>query len=203
MKRNNQITYTTEEILQGIINKDDKVHDYLFSNILPMIIHHVKSNSGTREDGEDLFQDALIALHSRVEKGPLTISCKFSTYFYEICKKMWLKKLKRRKTLRDKGIDVNETLRENIEAELETDFWDTEEYLLYRKHLKRLNKRCREIIRLRKLNWSYKEIMNELYFTSEGQARKYSYNCNKKLTQMIRTDPVFKELTQKGYYEKQ
>lgn len=168
-----------------------------------MILHHVKANSGTREDGEDLFQDALVALHHRVHSGPLEITCKFSTYFYEVCKKMWLKRLKRKKILDDNSRFVNEMLRDSFEEGFETDYWDTEEYLLFCKHLERMNKRCREIIHLRKIKRPFKEIMNELYFTSEGQARKFNHNCNKKLTQMIRTDPVFKELTQKGHYENQ
>ena len=63
------------------------------------IIWYVKQNNGTSSDAEDLYQDALIVLLEKLSQDNFHLSASLKTYIFAICKNLWLKKLRRVKTI--------------------------------------------------------------------------------------------------------
>lgn len=187
---------SNQEILKGIVDQDDRIHQYLYDEVLPAIISYVRKNHGTIEDAEDVFQDALIAIHARLKEGPMDLNCKFSTYLYQICKNIWLKQLQRNNLFKKKRHEINET--NALYPELLSDeIIDIEAYIIFQRNVNKLNEVCREIIRLRNMKVPYKDIAENLNIASESQARKLKFNCVEKLCGLIRKDPAFIELIKK------
>ena len=58
-----------QQLLKGIMNADRNAVKRIYDLILPSIIHWVKENNGSESDARDIFQEALIALFRKVEKG--------------------------------------------------------------------------------------------------------------------------------------
>lgn len=154
----------------------------------------VESNSGNYEDAEDIFQEGLIFVHSKLIANALVLNCSFGTYLYAVCRNMWWRKLKKqqRTTFTDNILKFDYVLSDDILSQIEVN----EKYRLVRKHFFRLNEPCQDIIRMFLDKMSMREIANKLGL-SEGYARKKKFKCKQALTASLEKDQAFHELLNK------
>lgn len=185
--------YSNEDYLIGIRQHDSYILESIFSDYLPGIEYHITSNSGTKEAAKDIFMDALEAIYRKVKAGDFELSCAFYSYLFEVCKRMWLKKLRQKK--HQSGVTTDDwqvlTLGEFPEEVLE----QTERFRLYREKFAQLGEDCRKILHWFLIeNKGMGEIASLMGFKSEGYARKRKFQCKEKLTELIRNDDRFEEL---------
>lgn len=191
--KNSRGKFSDETYLEGILTHDGSVLRSIFHEFLPGIQRHILSNNGTLEEGEDVFMDALEVIYRKVKDGKLELISSFYTYLFEICKRLWLKKLRRKKfhskvTIDDwKVLKLGEEPKELIEQ--------TERFKLYREKLNLLRDDCQKILRLALIEKkSMKEIAAIMDYSGESYARKRKFQCKEKLLELIRKDARFKEL---------
>jgi len=63
-----KVTLSDKQILEGIKAKDTEALNYLYTEYKEKIIKYVINNSGSKEEGEDIFQDAVIKVYKEVQK---------------------------------------------------------------------------------------------------------------------------------------
>ena len=191
MKRNTKLTNV--EILNGLIQGDERVIKYLYKHFFYDVFLFIRKNSGTSEDAKDVFQDALLVVYQNVVHKNKMPNGTLQQHLFMVCKYIWAKKLKREKIHRK----VMEELKySNDETDrLENTFEAVEKKKLFLEHVDLLGERCRKLIRLLESGMSLDEIAGELQTQSLDYVYALKYKCREKLYHSIKNDPKFIELT--------
>ena len=58
--------YNDEAIIAGLKGRDILVINYIYKQAYPQIRYLVITNSGSKMDAEDLFQDALVVIYQKI-----------------------------------------------------------------------------------------------------------------------------------------
>lgn len=173
--------YTDLEIIDALKNRENKVVQYITEKYLPMIVYMVEKMRGDRHSAEDIFQEALIIIITKIDKGEFVLKAKFSTYLYAVCKNLRLVQLRRQKV-------ENKLFKPLDDNVLYDDYSDRYDKNLQRKlfwhYYNKLSDKCRKILRFYWLEMSTKEIAKSLDI-KEKNVRKRKYLCKKKLVELI------------------
>jgi RNA polymerase sigma factor (sigma-70 family) len=186
------IHYTVEAILKGLKSNDNEVLNFIYRKYFPEIRFFVIKNSGSDEDAQDVFQEAIIIIYKKLRDGVLDLTCSFKTYLYSVCRIVWLKQLEKRKIKKD-GFSDNQVfvdLQEGVDEMAE----EQERYKLYQKHFQTLHVDCQTILKLFLEKVPLKEIANRMNINSEKYLKKRKFQCKEILVKRIQNDPNFKKL---------
>jgi RNA polymerase sigma factor (sigma-70 family) len=184
--------HTEEAIVEGIRRHDSPVLEEVYRSCLPMIEAFVIHHGGNREQARDVFQEAMYIAYKRIRDGEFELSCKFSTYLYGICKKVWIQE-------RKKYLLHAEKLRQQVLAVREPEP-DEDPLLqkqmrdLFNKHFNQLSRDCQKILLLSFSNWSVEEIREAMNYKDLHHAADRKYRCKKSLVKRMMNDPLFKRL---------
>ncbi|NUO02685.1 MAG: sigma-70 family RNA polymerase sigma factor, partial [Saprospiraceae bacterium] len=138
--------HSNEWYLTGLIRQQPEAVKAIFSEFLPMISTFICQNNGTKEDARDVFMDALEAILRRLQKEDLTLTSSFSTYLFEICKRQWWKKLRRKKF--DAGVTPDELAVSDQMQDMDEPLEKTERFKLLLEKLGQIHEDCRQIFDL-------------------------------------------------------
>ncbi len=186
------IHYTVEAILKGLKSNDNEVLNFIYRKYFPEIRFFVIKNSGSDEDAQDVFQEAIIIIYKKLRDGVLDLTCSFKTYLYSVCRIVWLKQLEKRKIKKD-GFSDNQVfvdLQEGVDEMAE----EQERYKLYQKHFQTLHVDCQTILKLFLEKVPLKEIASRMNINSEKYLKKRKFQCKEILVKRIQNDPNFKKL---------
>lgn len=193
LRTNRNKTELNTFFLRGIRQNDSAVIEQIFERFRPGIRRHIRRNGGTTEDADDIFMDALEVIYRKVKTDALELTCAFYTYLFEICKRLWLKKLRRKKF--QSGVTIDEWPVSTMSEEPKIEMGKTERYQLYQEKFKQLQEDCQRILDLHLIQ---KKPMNEIArimgHASAGYTRKRKHVCKERLKEMIRADRRFEEL---------
>ena len=184
--------YTTLEISDGIKERDSSVLNFIYEKYFYQIKAFIKKNSGTDEDAQDVYQDAILVIYQKLTRENLKIDSSFNTYLYSVCRFIWLKKLDKRKIEKSFLVDSKKFI--NIDGGIEDWHELNERYQLYQEHFKKLSFNCQKILELFLAKIPLKEIARILGLKSEVYVKKRKHICKEKLVENIKKDPKFKSL---------
>lgn len=178
--------------ITGIQGQDPAVLRALFKEFLPGITALVKTNGGTAADAEDIFMDALEAIWRKIQSGSFVLTCAFFSFLYEVCKRLWFKKIRRKKF--DAGVTPDDLVVSRLVDEVREEMETTERYKLYRDKMALLGEDCQKI-----LGFFYREEKShaeiaEIMGLTPGYAKKRAFECKQKLAEKIKADARFEEL---------
>lgn len=186
---------SVDEILDGIREHNTVVLEHIYQTYYDQIRYLVISNSGTQNDAEDIYQEALIVIYRKLKAGELEIeNCSFNTYLYSVCKLLWLKQLEK-KRIRPDELAEQENLSDFEQEDLLKVYEKSEKYKLFQKHFSRLQSDCKRVLELTLEKYSLREIANKMGYGSEKYAKKKKYLCKERLIESIKKDPKYTELT--------
>ncbi len=186
--------YTNQQIAKGIIACDDKIYLYLVECFLKKVITHVCRNSGSREDGEELFDDVVLSIFEKIQDGKFDVNGgAFGGYFMTIVRNKWLDHLrKQHRVIHTEDLDVtSQTISGYDEGELVAE----EIYLIQlraiSKHLQHLKKDEQEFMRMYYYAKQSLKTIAEYLGITDGNARVKHLRIKEKLRKMIANDPEF------------
>lgn len=84
-------------LLAGLRARDRLAYEFLYRVVRPDVLRFVRQNHGGAADGEDVFQDALLALAAHVQRPDFQLTSSFRTYFLAIVRNLWLNQLRARR----------------------------------------------------------------------------------------------------------
>lgn len=182
--------YTDREIIDCLRNRDGYVVGYLIDRYLPMVRLMVFQSGGTGEDARDIFQDALLIILKKIDEGELELSCKFRTFVYCICDKLW-------KSVQAKRYSAMNYFVRRVEPDDEKDFTEFYDNKLY-EHMfydlfEKLDPVCRSILRLYWQELSPREIAEKLGYTY-GYVRKKKSDCQGELIARVNRHPEYRKI---------
>jgi RNA polymerase sigma factor (sigma-70 family) len=184
------IHYSDESLIHGLRQKKTGSIKYLYKEFFPVIRSIVERNSGNHQDAEDVFHDGLIVLYLRIQNQTFTLSSSLKTYFYAICRNIWLQRLDRKyRLLYQSDFEV----REDYEGYATEEYYIREEQLekirLYNRHFLNLPRDCQTLLILFFRKVPLKEIAGMLGFKDENYAKTRKYLCKNMLRKKILNDP--------------
>ena len=181
-----------QRILAGIFSNDlNAIIHQLYKQYSGMVIAYIITNQGSQQDGEDVFQEALIAFINLVKSGKFRGEASLQTTFVSIARNIWLNEQKKRKSLDTRGkLFENARQQEADPSSLLLQREVSEQFLAL---IARLGDSCKTLLTLVYYeNLSFKEILERLHYENEQVIRNKKYKCMKELTDMIRDNPTFK-----------
>jgi RNA polymerase sigma factor (sigma-70 family) len=181
-----------QRILAGIFSNDlNAIIHQLYKQYSGMVIAYIITNQGSQQDGEDVFQEALIALINLVKSGKFRGEASLQTTFISIARNIWLNEQKKRKSLDTRGkLFENARQQETDPASLLLQREVSEQFLTV---MNRLAEGCKTLLTMVYYeNLSFKDILNRTHYENEQVIRNKKYKCMKELTDMIKDDPAFR-----------
>jgi len=183
---------TDKALIKGIRNHESPVLQHVYDTYYPIIEGYIVHNQGSRDQARDIFQEAMIVVYNKVKLGQLELTCKFGTYLYAICKKMWIQE-------RKKYLLRNEKLKQ--QAMMVQDPGPADEPLLqnhlnhlFNKHFGDLSTDCQKILSMYFNNFSVEDIRTAMNYKNLHHTADRKYRCKKSLVKRIVNDPLFKRL---------
>lgn len=132
----------------------------------PVVQKLVLKNSGSKQDAEDIYQEALIILVRKVQTPGFVLTSSLNTYVYGICRFLWKDRLKQRN--RTFTADTQQNI-ENIPENEFTEWQEEEsEIQLAEQAVRLLGEKCRQLLQLfyfKKM--SLKEIARKMKFSDK------------------------------------
>ena len=187
--------YTDAALIEGLRQQKNKCVEVLYKELYPVARSIVEKNSGSQEEVKDVLQDGLTILFMRATNPTFTLRCSLKTFFYAICKNIWLKRLERKSRLLFQSYsEVHEAQAEYTNEDNETEEENLERVRLYQIHFFGLSNDCQKLLTLFCNKTSLKEIANIMGFKTEKYAKTRKFMCKNQLRKKIMNDPRCKYL---------
>jgi RNA polymerase sigma factor (sigma-70 family) len=183
--------------IQGTAPNRDAALKYLYTqaSLRAFVIQYVKQHGGTMDDAKDVFQETIIALDKAIRLGSFRGKCALNTFFMSIAKWQWVSNRRKSKGYLEFNINEHDGTVEIIEHKI----LETERCQIIQEILAKIGQRCKEILRLHKLeDCTMVEIAEKLGLSSPELAKKNAYECRKKFKQYVEKNPDY-ELYFKEY----
>jgi RNA polymerase sigma factor (sigma-70 family) len=184
--------YNESDLLKGLYSFDPFVLEEIYNSCFPPIKEMILKNKGSSQDAEDLFQDIMIILCRKVQNNSLNLTSSLKTFLLSIGKNLWRTKLMREKRYQQKIFHTETDLQKDFFEEIEKEYLEVVRYGLYQKHFLRLPNICQKLLSLFLDKIPFKQIANQMGFSSEQYAKKRKHSCKQRLLKSIFNDPEFK-----------
>lgn len=176
--------------LKGIAQNDFEVLQQIYKESLPGVQRYVTKNSGTPDDARDVFQDAIVIIFKKVSKQELVLTTRFNVYLFSICRRLWLKQLKKKW---NKEVPFESKREFGFEDDFAETMLKSRKWELFNKYFQKLSEECQQALKLLFNGESSKEIAQKMGY-SEDYAKRKKYKCKIQLTDMVRNDPEYRAL---------
>ena len=188
------IRYSDEAIIEGLRLRKENIIKYVYKEYFSMTRHLIINNSGTGQDAEDVFQDVLVIVYNRIMIDQLELNSTFKTFFYSVCRNIWMQQLEKRKKFKNEFVDF-ETITEIPEPTIE-EIYDIEKKKnkLYQLHFLNMSDDCQKVIQLFLKKISLREIANIMGYKTEKYAKTRKFDCKEELKTRILNDPNYLKL---------
>ena len=187
MKEKQSKTY-----LEGLISGDQSIISRIYSKNFPSVVSFVTKNNGSYSDAEEIFQDALFQLVVRYRVRKFEIKSSFEGYLFTVCKNLWRKELniRKKKVRNDDVIELKNEEEKNSSFILEQERWE-----LFEEKIAQLSENCQQLLREYFNKIPYNIIVKKFNYSSENVAFQRVFKCKKRLTELIRKDSRYNNLS--------
>jgi len=176
--------------LKGIAENDFSILQQIYRESLPEVVKYIKRNSGTPDDARDVFQEGILVVFKKVKKGELVLTTSFHVYLFAVCKRIWLKKLKRKGK---KEVPFEDDRAFSYEEDYEGDFLKSRKWALFNRQFQQLSEECQKALKMLFNGYSSKAIAEAMDY-SEDYAKRKKYKCKRQLADLIRKTPEYQHL---------
>ncbi len=170
---------TEADFVNALRNEERTLMNRLYKMHFPMVLHLVGQNSGSEAEAKDVYQEAFLVLYENLQKPDFELSCKIKTYLYSVSRRLWLKRLTRKKGQADIQ-DFEEFLpfEDSAAAVTENEF----RFQAMDVALGKLGEPCRTILEDYYLNdFSMVQIADKMGYTNADNAKTQKYKCLNRL----------------------
>lgn len=185
-----------QRYIEALKTNDPVLISEINQQFRPLIISLCKKNKGSQEEGEDLFQEALLAIWRRAREKGIELNVPFGAYLYRVAKNKWINTLhqKSRREVTFEDLSGYEGQKGDLDGLEALELIERQEALIWEK-FKEISERCQEIL---KGAWTHAyasmEAMAEALDVSYGYLRKKKSECQARLIKLVKEAPSFQTL---------
>ncbi|MFH2143719.1 MAG: sigma-70 family RNA polymerase sigma factor [Bacteroidota bacterium] len=172
-------------LISRLLKKDDFVLRIIYKKNFPVINKFIKNNSGSDEESEDIFQEAMIIFYNNIRKPGFILECKIKTYIYSVSRRLWLNELKRKGNSLNNISEFESFVKFNDEEE--NDFEENDNKLKNMDlSLQLLGEPCKSVLTKYYIeNMSMQEIAEIMNYTNKENAKNQKYKCLQRLKKIF------------------
>ncbi|KQS33800.1 RNA polymerase sigma factor [Dyadobacter sp. Leaf189] len=180
--------YSDQELISMLLSTEIRMHNdvlgYLYKTYEPMIFRLVTTNSGSREEAEEILNDVVYSFFKNVRAGKYEQQeARISTYVYSVAWRKWLSELKKR-NITPRNTEDFDSFSWAGEAD-DSQFTDYENRELVDKLLGMLEPKCQKLLRAFMDGWSMEDIAVMVGLKNAKSAKAQKYHCLQKLGNFI------------------
>lgn len=165
-------------VLEGLRRHSEKAIYEVYEAYYPTIEKYIVMNSGTAQDAEDVFQDAIMVLLESVSRNDFELTCSVKTFLFAIARRLWLKQLRYRS-------------RSEIMLEIET---AQEDFMTHSEEVERSERKYNSLPQvLSRISAHCSGLLKELFLTgkipehykNDHSLRNQKYKCLQQARKMV------------------
>ena len=162
-----------EQIIQLLHNADRVAAFKKLFKYYGAVRSHIVKNSGSAQDAEDVFQDALIVLYNKTQSPEFKLTSSLETFLFGIAKNIWSEKIRKKQKDETASIAFESFKLENSDDEYRTSIAE--------RAIQFISQQCKEILELFYLKRkSMEEIATLQSYSSVNAAKTAKYKCLEK-----------------------
>jgi len=184
--------FSDEELVRSIKTEKNinPAIQFLYQQHSESISSFIASKGGSTQDGEDIFQEAVVAFINIVQKDKYRGESSIRTFLISISKNIWYNEIKKRQSTGNRE-KIFEMGKEDVEEDISHHLTDLETKKHFREVLNRLGEACKKLLMLYYYDdLSMKELVAHLPYENEQVVRNKKYKCLKQLTTLIQEHPI-------------
>ncbi len=163
---------------------------YMYATYYEGLKIYTTQNSGSEEDAQDIFQEALVAFIDVVKKEKFRGEASIKTFLFTINRNLWLNELKKRgKSLkREMAFENQKDLAEEDVSQIITQSESKKEVINI---VDMLGEKCKQILLAYYYeSLSMKEILLQVEYETEQALRNKKSKCLKQLEELLTKNPL-------------
>lgn len=152
----------------------------------------ILSNSGAFPDVDDILQEGFRILWENLQKEDFILFTSAENYIYQVCRKLWLKELRRRNIEKKPNHEIIfDSLcdQEDLEMEMQRE----KLMCILERNIEKLAPRGRELYSLKFKGLSLQEIASQMGLKNHRIAKDKYYREKKRLISLIKQDPEYQQ----------
>ena len=167
-----------QELIRSIKAGENHLLESFYKKNFPIVAHYIKQNNGNNEDAQDIFQESIIILVSKVKDPDFILTSALSTYLFSISKNIWLKHLRDNKFISTEQFNNNQ---HDIESPTDENAdLNYENKVLNWIHL--ITKHCQRILKaIFFYNQPIEKLMIKMGWKNKHTASNQKYKCIQQL----------------------
>ena len=176
---------TNQEIIDELKQPEfDQALRALYSLYFENIVSQVVANGGNRDDGADIFQDAILVLVEKVRTGKFRGESSVKTFLSAIARNLWLFELRTRDRRKNREMSYSRSTESGI-TEIEYGLQkDNKQYL--DELFGQIGAVCKRILQgFYYEEKSMKDLLTEFDFENEQVLRNKKSKCMKKVKELL------------------
>lgn len=186
--------HADQKLIDYLLNNDHQGISLIYKRYAKKIQRMIVHNSGSEEDGLDIFQESLVDIYHMARDKGFTLSTSFEAFVGMVAKRKWLNQLKKRSSNQVTN-DEESLYRMEDDSQLlyETHLQQVEKENVLMEVLHTLGERCQEIIK-RCMVSKHQEKIAESLGVTYAYLRKKKSECMSSLGERVKNHPYFKNL---------
>ena len=88
--------HTDQHIIEAMRAGNFSILNQVYKEHAPTIRSWIIKNNGHEEDAQDVFQEAIIALHQKANDHSFVLTCPLGALIFRICQNKWLNQLRKK-----------------------------------------------------------------------------------------------------------
>lgn len=188
-------SFSDEEIISAISSSSsiDAAVRHIYERHYHAVSEYVRQNGGSWQDGEDIFQEAIVTFIELVRQGKFRGDSSVGTFLYAVNRNIWLNEIRKRgrqESYHKKfGLAQDETV-EGVDLLISK----REARLQVMKMIDQLGEACKTIL----IAFYYEklaiaDILKKLNYQNEQVVRNKKAKCMKMLEEKLHADPASAE----------
>ncbi|ABG58110.1 RNA polymerase sigma factor [Cytophaga hutchinsonii] len=168
--------------------------EYLYDISLKKVRQYILKNNGSKDDANDIFQDAVIVLFNQIRLNKFNEAYSIDAFIYSVARNLWIDKVRRDKKFTkydspdDYAVIASDT--NHLDALIQK-----EKSAAMKTVFNLLDEKCRNILTyVIYEKRSMKEIKELMGYSSEDVAKTNHYRCKQYLTKLVKSNPSLVDL---------
>jgi RNA polymerase sigma factor (sigma-70 family) len=183
------VTEQEKKIIQSIQTGANSIAlQYLYDVSLKKVRQYILKNNGSKEDANDIFQDAVIVLFNQIRLDKFNENHSIDAFIYAVARNLWIDKVRRDKKFT--SFDINS---DYLNRSSDTDHL---EYLIQKEKssamqqvFKLLDEKCQKILQFVIYEKrTMKEIKELMGYSSDDVAKTNHYRCKQYLSKLVKSN---------------
>jgi RNA polymerase sigma factor (sigma-70 family) len=189
------LNYSDRELVNAIKTEKDinPAIRFIYQQYSQSVSSFITANGGSEQDGEDIFQEVVVAFINIIKNGKYRGDATVKTFLVSISKNIWYNEIKRRQRAGNRE-KIFEYGKETKEDDISMLIGDREVKQQFRELLNKLGDSCKKILVLFYYeNMSMKEMLGVLPYENEQVVRNKKYKCLQQLMMIVKENPLIIE----------